>query len=147
MRQESSNLTDALRVWFRDCPALTAGAKFGVNYLAERPTEYAVYATPSTIRYRENVLGEEVPEDTQTQNFIFASKEAYGADTGTNIAAMAFYEAVTVWIQAQNAARNFPRFTGGKVRSITPTLTAYPAEVGADTAKYQIQLKITYRRT
>lgn len=146
MPQVSSNLTDALRVWFRECPILTAGAKFGVNYLAERPTEYAIYATPSTIRYRENVLGEEVPADEQTQNFIFASKEAYGADTSTNISAMSFYEAVTVWIQTQNAARNFPRFAGGTVKSIIPTLTAYPAEIGADSAKYQIQLKVTYRR-
>ena len=118
-----------------------------MNFLDENPTEYALYAVPSSIRYKENVLGEEVPADEQTLNFVFASQQSYGADIQTNLDSMLFFESVTLWIQTQNALRKFPEIPGGVVKSIVPTLTAYPASVGADTAKYQIQLKITYRRT
>ena len=117
-----------------------------MNFLDENPTEYALYAVPSSIRYTENVLGEEIPADEQTLNFVFAPQESYGADTQQNLDSMEFYEAVTGWIQAQNVLRRLPEIPGGTVKSVVPTLTAYPAAVGADTAKYQIQLRITYRR-
>lgn len=140
------NSIEKLRDWFRGCPAILRGNRFRVDYVAEKPTEYAIYAVPSTLRYHENILGEEVPDDIQTQNFIFASKENYGADIEQNLANMKFHQDVTDWIIAQNAARNFPQWNDGRVTSIVPTLTAYPAQVGSSTAKYQIQLRITYRR-
>lgn len=140
------NSIEKLRDWFRECPAILRGNRFRVDYVAEKPTEYAIYAVPSTLRYHENILGEEVPDDIQTQNFIFASKENYGADIEQNLANIKFHQDVTDWIIEQNAARNFPQWNDGRVTSIVPTLTAYPAQVGSSTAKYQIQLRITYRR-
>ena len=140
------NNTEQIRAWFRTCPAILNTNRFRIDYLAENPTEYAIYASPSSINYHENVLGEEVPNDIQTLNFIFASKESYGADVQQNLANMGFYDEVVLWVLEQNSLRNFPRIQGGRVRSIVPTLTAYPAEVGSDSAKYQIQLKLTYRR-
>lgn len=140
------NNVDQLRRWFRGCPALSGDNRFRIDYLSESPTEYAIYASPSTISYHENVLGEEVPNDIQTLNFIFASKESYGADVQTNLANMGFYDDVVAWVLEQNALRNFPTIQSGRVKSIVPTLTAYPAEIGSDTAKYQIQLRMTYKR-
>ena len=140
------NNVDQLRKWFRQCPALSDDNRFRVDYLSESPTEYAIYASPSTITYRENVLGEEVPTDIQTLNFIFASKESYGADVQQNLANMGFYDDVVLWVLEQNELRNFPTINGGRVKSIVPTLTAFPAEIGSDTAKYQIQLRMTYKR-
>lgn len=141
------NNTEQIRAWFRTCPALLATNRFRVDYLSENPTEYAIYASPSTINYHENVLGEAIPDDIQTVNFIFASKESFGADVQQNLANMGFYDEVVAWVIAQTAARNFPQIQGGVVKSIVPTLTAYPAEIGSDCAKYQIQLKMTYKRT
>ena len=146
MPQDSNSMTQALRDWFRGCPLLQSGAKVGADYLPDTPTEYAVYATPSTIRTRENVLGEEVPLDEQTQNFIFASKEPYGADTRQNLLNQAFYEGVIAWIWEKNSKKQLPAIPEGTVKSIVPTLTAFIAEAGSDVAKYQIQLKLTYRR-
>lgn len=139
------NNTEALREWFRTCPAINRLKRFGVDYLTETPTEYAIYAVPSTIAYRRNILGQEVPKDEQTQNYIFASREPYGADVRQNLANLGFYQEVIAWIIEQNNARNFPQINEGKVQSIVPSLTAYPAAVGSDAAKYQIQLKLTYR--
>ena len=140
------NNTEQLRIWFRTCPVILSGNRFRVDYVAESPTEYAIYAVPSALKYHENILGEEVPDDIQTQNYIFASKEHYGADIVQNISNLGFHQAVVKWVLEQNAARNFPSWDGGTVKSIVPTLTGYPAQVGTDTAKYQIQLRITYRR-
>ena len=140
------NNTENLRTRFRGCPLLAPSSRFRVDYLAENPTEYAIYSVPSSLSYHENVLGEEILDDVQTINFIFASKESYGADVDQNLVNLGFYEGVVAWILEQNAARNFPTINEGRVRSIVPTLTAYPVETGTDAAKYQIQIRLTYRR-
>lgn len=137
---------EVVRDWFRNCPALAPGNRFRVDYLAENPTEYAIYTSPSALTYHGNVLGEEVPDDVQSLNFVFASKQNYGADVVQNLANLGFYDEVMFWILEQNRLRNFPKITEGRVTSIVPTLTAYPAEVGSDAAKYQIQIRLTYRR-
>lgn len=117
-----------------------------MDYLSGKPTEYALYSVPTTIAYRENVLGEHIPADIQTLNFIFASSEQYGADTQQNLANLSFYEEVIAWIIDQNSARNFPQIDEGTVRAVIPTLTPYVAEVGSSSAKYQIQIQLTYKR-
>ena len=140
------NNAEQLRQWFRACPAIADTNRFRMDFLAENPTEYALYAVPSQLNYRENVLGEEVLADIQTINYIFASKESYGPDVEQNLANLGFYDAVVMWILEQNAQRNFPLINEGRIKSIVPTLTAYPIEVGSDAARYQIQIRITYRR-
>ena len=141
----SDNNTELLRDWFRTCPLLSSDNRFRVDYVAESPTEYAIYAVPSSLRYTENILGEEVLNPVQTQNFIFASKENYGADIQQNLKNLGFHQDVMNWILEQNSAKNFPNWSGGVIKSIVPTLTGYPAQVGSSAAKYQIQLKVTYR--
>ncbi len=141
-----SNNAEQLREWFKNCPALASGNRFRMDYLAENPTEYALYAVPSQLAYRENILGEEILANEQTVNYIFASKESYGADVEQNLANLGFYDEIVAWILEQNAKRDFPAFAGGRIKSIVPTLTAYPIEIGSDAARYQIQLRITYRR-
>jgi len=133
-------------VWFRACPVLASGVRFGADYVAGRPTEYAIYSVPSALKYHENILGEEVLDDNQTQNFIFAAELPYGADTRQNLANLGFMQAIADWILCQNAAREFPAWDGGEIKSLLPILTGAPVQVSADTAKYQIQVKINYRR-
>ena len=143
---DSTSITQALWDWLRTCPQLRQGAKIGVDYLTGTSTEYAIYAIPSQIATHENVLGETIPNDRQTQTFYFASKEPYGADARQTLQNQAFYESVVEWIIEQNRTRSFPDIPGGSVVSIVPTLTALIADASADTAKYQIQLKLTYIR-
>lgn len=140
------NNIEHLRKWFRACPALSRDNHFRVDYLAEEATEYALYAVPSTVRFHENVLGEHIPNDIQTLDFIFASKESFGANEMQNIANYGFYQDVTDWIISQNSMRNLPEINEGRVLSIVPTLTPYVAIPGTNSAKYQIQIKLTYRR-
>ncbi len=144
--QQVINNAEYLRIWFRSCPAIMDSKRFRIDFLAENPTEYSLYAVPSQINYRENVLGEMIPLDIQTIDWIFASKESYGPDIEQNLANLGFYDEVVEWIIAQNAVQNFPVMNEGKIKSIVPTLTAYPIEPGSDAARYQIQIQITYRR-
>ncbi|MBR4720097.1 MAG: hypothetical protein IKP31_07655 [Lachnospiraceae bacterium] len=141
----SINNIEQLRLWFRECPAIVKKNRFGINHISEKAVEYALYSSPSTLSYKENVLGERVLESIQTENYIFASKENYGADIEKNIEVLGWYQEVITWIIQQNNEGNFPEIENGKVKSILPTLTAYPAEVGSSVAKYQIQIAVRYR--
>ena len=142
----ATNNTEQLREWFRKCPALERMKRFRVDYMAEKPEEYTINSVPSTLRYHENILGEEVLDDIQTVNYVFASRSPYGADVEQNLLNLGFFQSVVNWILEKNAERDFPEWEGGVIRSIVPTLTAYPAQIGTNAAKYQIQLKVTYRR-
>lgn len=142
----TNNSIEAVRQWFRTCPLLN-GERVGVNYIGDRATSFAVVASPSAISTHQNVLGEDIPDDIQQLNFSFAATDAYGADILVNASVQKLYDDIVQWILDQNSARRFPDLRHlGAVRSVTPTLTAYPSQVGADTAVYRIQLKIMYRR-
>lgn len=140
------NNIEQLRKWFRQCPALSPDNRFRVDYMAEEPTEYSLYAVPSTIRHKQNVLGEFVPSDNQSVNYIFAAKEVFGADERQNISNAGFCQDVINWIIAQNREQNFPRIEEGCVTAIKPTLTGYAAVPDTNSARYQISLEIAYTR-
>ena len=71
----------------------------------------------------------------------------YLAEEATeNIANYGFYQDVIDWIINQNSSRNLPCVNEGRVLSVVPTLTQYVSAPGASSAKYQIQIKLTYRR-
>lgn len=142
------NDVDELRKWLNQCPAIKGKKKFlGVNFLAEKPTEFAIFSQPSTLSYRENVLGERMLNDIQTQNYVFASKENYSNEIKKNVDILGWYQEVMAWIITQSNAQNFPPMAEGPIVSILPTLTAYPASVGSNTATYQIQIAVRYRYT
>ena len=141
---EPINNTASMRTWLRQCTALESARVFGADYLADDES-YSLDVTPTALRYQENILGEMVLRETQEQNFVFASRELYGDDLQQNLGNLAFFQLVAAWIIEQNNARNFPEWEGGEVTAIVPTLSAYPIALGSAFARYQIQIKVTYR--
>lgn len=141
-----TNTTENLRKWLRSCPALSAGNRFGVDFLGSDSTEYALYATPTSMVYKKDILGEVYPASVQTLNYIFACRMPYSRDIQGNQKNYDLFTQVIAWIEAQNLARNFPDIAEGKVLSITPTLSPYVYEAGTDTGRYQIQLAIKYKK-
>lgn len=141
------NNVEHLRKWLRGCPALLPENHFRVDYLAEEPVEYSLISVPSTIVYRKNVLGEEIPRKEQTMQFIFATRQEWGADELQNIANFGFYQDVIMWMIEQNAIRNLPRINEGRVTAIKPTLSQYVSAPGTDSARYQIQIEVSYEMT
>jgi len=139
------NNVEHLRHWLRQCPVLSAGNHFRVDYMAEEPVEYSLISVPSSIAYRKNVLGEDVPQDNQTVNFIFATRETWGGDEAQNIENFGFYQDIIAWIVDRNNAHDFPRINDGVVTAIKPTLSQYVSAPGTDSARYQIQIAVDYR--
>lgn len=139
------NNVESLRAWFDTCPHLQPNKPLTVDYTGGEPVEYSIFSVPSEIKYKTNVLGETVPQEVQTLDFIFASIENYGKNK-VNVANHAFYQKVIDWIMEQSAAGNLPEINSGKIQSIMPTLTAYVHSATAAEARYQINIKITYRR-
>lgn len=139
------NNVDRLRTWLRRCPDVANGKYFGVDYIGETATEYAIISVPSTLKYKENILGERKLLPTQEQNFIFAAKVPYGADVPQNLENLGFFQNVADWIAEMNAAHDFPDWDDGMVVAIEATNTGAPVQTGSDAARYQFQIKVTYR--
>ena len=143
---EPTNNAGAMRTWLLQCPVLESARSFGADYLADDES-YSLDVVPTAIIYRENILGDMVRREKQEQNFVFASRDPYGAEVGQNIENLGVMQAVSAWIIEQNNARNFPAWEGGEVTAIVPTLSAYPISMGSAYARYQIQIKVTYNVT
>ena len=142
----TTNNTAEMRTWLRQCPAVERKRLFGADYLADGES-YSLDVTPTTLKYRENILGDMVLRETQEQNFVFASRDPYGAEFQQNLDNLGFMQDVVAWIIEQNNARSFPTWEGGEVVAVVPTLTAYPIAMGSAYARYQMQIKVTYRVT
>ena len=140
------NNASTMRAWLRRCPALESERRFGADYLGDEES-YSLDAVPTALKYRENILGEMNLLDKQEQNFVFASREPYGADFRQNLDNLGVMQAVAGWIIDRNNARDFPDWEDGEVLAIVPTLTGYPIALGSAFARYQIQIKVTYRVT
>ena len=138
------NNTASMRMWLRQCTALESARAFGADYLADGES-YSLDVTPTALKYRENILGEMVLRETQEQNFVFASRDPYGAEFQQNLDNLGVMQAVAAWIIDRNNARSFPDWEGGEVTAVVPTLSAYPITMGSAFARYQMQIKVTYR--
>lgn len=139
------NNTNSLRTWLRTCPAIAKGKYFGADYIGEKATEYAVFSVPSTKQYRENILGQRVLLTKQEQNFIFAAKVPYGSDVQQNLDNLGFFQDLSEWLAQMNAAKDFPEWADGTITSIEATSTGAPVQTGSDAARYQFQIKVTYK--
>lgn len=142
----NTNNAAALRTWLRGCDTVEQKRLFGTDYLAESAS-YSLDSVPTTLKYRENILGQRVLRETQEQNFVFASREPYGSDYAQNLDNLGIMQDVVAWIVEQNNGHNFPDWEGGTVISIVPTLSAYPIAMGSAYARYQIQIQVTYHVT
>ena len=139
------NNTNSLRTWLRTCPAIAKGKYFGADYIGEKATEYAVFSVPLTKQYRENILGQRVLLTKQEQNFIFAAKVPYGSDVQQNLDNLGFFQDLSEWLAQMNAAKDFPEWADGTITSIEATSTGAPVQTGSDAARYQFQIKVTYK--
>lgn len=139
------NNTERLRTWLLGCSTLQDAVYFGADYLGENATEYSVISVPSNLQYRENILGKMVLRETQEQNFIFAAKVPYGSDVQQNLANLGFFQDVANWINEQNAQGNLPEWEGGTITSVSVSNTGAPIQTGSNSARYQFQIKVTYK--
>ena len=137
---------DAIRNWFRECPDIQKGNRFGIDNLSSDPTEYAVFMSPSSLQSFVDITGEVCLKSVQELNFVFASREKHPSDVLQALANHGFYDNVISWIIEQNKEKNFPDIPEGSVISIMPSMTQYLFEAGTSSGRYQISCKLKYRR-
>lgn len=134
-------MIDAIRDWLRACPFIDKKDRFNVNYLGAEPICFTVEEIPNSPIVRRFIDGSTVREKA----FVVASRDEYGADVLTNIANSGFWEKFSDWIELQSKTKNFPLMPEGKQpQKIEITASHYLYEAEATTARYQIQIKLTY---
>lgn len=130
----------SIRDYFLDCP-LMLDKKINVDYLGLEANQYTI----------DNIMADTVikqyADGGAMKQYVFAigSREYYNADAINNIENSGFYELFSEWIRAQNKLGNLPTLPGNReARKIEATTSGYLFSIDEDTAKYQIQLQITY---
>lgn len=135
------SIIEALRTWFAGCPLLKDGL-LNVEYLGAEGVEYTIDADQPT----EPVLKNYTSGSSLRQfPFVFASREAYGADTLQNIANSGFYEELAAWVERQSNAGNLPELGEYRTPQYIDVLSnGYPFDTGDSTARYQIAMNFVY---
>ncbi|MCF0125462.1 MAG: chloramphenicol resistance protein [Clostridia bacterium] len=136
MAENKKSIIKAIREFIAKCPYLHDG-KIGVDYL-ENEVAYSIEPTPVAPKDASFIDDSAIKQFA----FIFASRESYGQETIQNMLNTEFYEDFSDWIEEQNLNGNLPEIEG--IETIECLSTGYAYQTGIDTARYQIQLRITY---
>jgi hypothetical protein len=132
----------ALRDYISQCPYLYEFNKgINIDYLDNDSTTYSIEEVPC-----EPIIKQYINGDTKRQyDFIFASRESYGADVFQNIENSGFYEDFSNWIEEQSVKGNLPSLEGNRESlEIKVSTTGYAFQTDDNSARYQIQLKLIY---
>lgn len=134
-------IIESIRDFISGCPLLKNGVLLNVDRLGDTEIEYTIdsdMCEPVLRRYTDG-------SSLRQFNFIFASREAYGADTLQNIANSGFYEDFADWIETQSNAGNLPILDKYRIPQYIEVLSGgYVFDTDDSTARYQIQLKLAY---
>jgi len=136
MNQDKKSKIKAIREYIATCPYLNDG-KIGVDYL-ENEIAYSIEPTPVSPQDVDFIDDSGIKQLA----FIFASRESYGQETIQNILNTEFYEDFSDWIEENNFNGILPKIDG--IETIECLSTGYAYQTGIDTARYQIQMRITY---
>ena len=76
---------------------------------------------------------------------MFASRSYYGADVALCAENQALFESLAEWVRAQSLAGVLPALSEGRQSvSLDVLSTGYAFSEDADTARYQMQLRLVY---
>lgn len=128
-------IIQCLRDHIMQFPELKDGCLM-VDYLGDKPIEYTVEPVPCDPVYQKYTDGSCIKQFL----FIFASREFYGADINQNIENLGFYERFSDWI----TEGGLPDLDERIPVSMDVVTGGYAFDVDANTARYQIQLRLLY---
>ncbi|MCM1506615.1 MAG: hypothetical protein NC177_05705 [Ruminococcus flavefaciens] len=135
------SIIESVRDFISNCPLLKNGVLLNVDRLGDTEIEYTIdgeMTDPILRRYTDG-------SSLRQFNFIFASREAYGADTLQNVANSGFYEDFADWIETQSNIGNLPKLDKYRIpQYIEIQSNNYIFDTNDSTARYQIQLKFVY---
>lgn len=123
-----------------DCMATFSNA-ININYLGGEVNNFSIEEVPTEPIIKKYIDGTSIRQ----LQFVFCSREPYGAEVLQNIENSNFYEDFANEIEEKNYRNIFPEL-GNKLeaRSIEVTSTGYTVDVTEDTSMYQINLRLKY---
>lgn len=134
-------IIESIRNFIAGCPLLKNGVLLNVDRLGATEIEYTVDGEMTSPVLRNYTDGSTLRQF----DFVFASREKYGADTLQNIANSGFYEDFANWIETQSNAGNLPELDQYRIPQYLEILSGgYVFDADDSTARYQIQLKFVY---
>lgn len=134
-------MVSEIRDWLRTCPLIDKNDRFCVNYLGAEPVSFCIEETPNSPIVQRYMDGSTIREKA----FVLAATQDYSPDTLSQIANSGFWEKFADWVEEQNRRRNYPTMkTGQTPRKIEITTTHYLYGATENTARYQVQMKLTY---
>lgn len=133
-------MIEKIREWLLTCPLL-ADQRLNVNHLLGYGIEYSIVEAPTTPIVTQYMDGSSIRQKV----FALAALKDESPDILQNIAESGFWEQFTHWVEQQNRLRNYPDFgTTKRVRKVAVTSTHYLLSTTPTTARWQIQLSVTY---
>ena len=135
------SIIEAVRAYVLEFPGLHENAPVQVDYLGSEGNAYTIEPMPGDPVYRRYTDGGCLKQ----LNFLFASREYYSPDVEQCAAHQAFYEDFERWVTKRDAAGDFPELGDDRHALRMEVLTGgYAFSEEADTARYQIQLRLIY---
>lgn len=133
-------IIECVRDFILTFPELKDGAVM-IDYLSSDATEYVIEAVPCDPFYKRYTDGGGIRQ----AEFVFASREVYTADLEKLTENSAFYEAFENWLFEQSQKGVLPDLDGRDAHSLEVLTRDYVFDTDADTARYQMQLRLLYK--
>ena len=134
------SIIEAVRKYLQTCPLLKGGT-LNVDFLPPEAATYSVDVVPV-----KPVLKSYMDGSSQRQFlFVLATRTYYGGMVRQQLDNLCLFEAFEQWIDRQNKTRSFPDLGDGRtVRRLEVTTSGYVFAPDTDTARYQIQCRLSY---
>lgn len=129
-----------VRDYLNTCPYLSQ-ENINIDYLGNEAREYSVDKVSCEPVVKQYVDGSSI----QQYQFAITSIESYSNDYTINQKNIEFYEMLEKWINLQNKTSNFPNLKED-VYAIEIIENSSQITRETNTAKYQVKLRILYRR-
>lgn len=131
-------MIEKLREYFRETGIIYKKNRLNVDFLGENPTEFAIVPIPVEPIIEMYLDGSSLKQF----QFQIISCNDYGPDVFQNMSNSSFYEQLCKTIEMNNDKRLLPQIDG--IQSIECLDNGTLLNTTTNTAKYAIQMKITY---
>lgn len=133
-------VTEALRDYVLSFPMLKDGCLL-IDFLGDEPVGYTIEPVPCDPVVRQYTDGSCMKQFL----FLFASREWFSEDVAVNIGNLEFYEKFEDWIESQSDKGILPDLGDNRTPvGIDVVTRGYAFATDTNTARYQIQLRLTY---
>lgn len=133
-------IIEAVRTYLATCPLLTGG-KLSVDFLPPEAATYSVDVVPVQPIVKRYVDG----SSKRQFLFVLATRAYYGAHVRQQIDNLCFFEDFEEWVGGQNRAHSYPNLGEGRTgQKLEVTTSGYVFAPDTDTARYQIQCRLSY---